>query len=96
MEITNEKNQDMNKRNNKSVSQVNSVNTEFDMRSIGFLKPIYTNKDMMDMLGCTEKTLRKYRDEGYLTYSRCGDKYFYSPKNIILFLEKTSCDMYLS
>lgn len=87
----------MSKRNNnQSVNQMNSVNSEFDIRSIGFFKPIYTKKDMMELLGCKEKTLRKYMDDGYLTYSRCGDKYFFSPKNIILFLEKTSSEMCFS
>ena len=87
----------MSKRNNnQSVNQMNSVNSEFDIRSIGFFKPIYTEKDMLELLGCNRKTLQKYRDNGYLTYSRCGDKYFYSPKNIIQFLEKTSSEMYFS
>ena len=28
-------------------------------------KPLYTNKEMMKMLDCNDKTLRKYRNDGY-------------------------------
>ena len=32
----------------------------------------------MALLGVSERTLRKYRDEGYLPYTKIGDKFFYS------------------
>ena len=35
----------------------------------------YTNNEMIKMLDCTEKTMRKYRNDGYLGYSKVGDKY---------------------
>ena len=39
------------------------------------------------MLDCTEKTLRKYRNDGYLGYSKVGDKYYYTADDIYLFLK---------
>ena len=52
-----------------------------------FDKVFYTNKDMMEMLDCTDKTLRKYRNDGYLGYSRIGDKFYYTAVDIYMFLK---------
>ena len=52
-------------------------------------KVIYTNKDMLELLGVNVKTLKKYRDNGFLCYSQIGDKFYYTPADIALFLTKT-------
>ena len=52
-------------------------------------KIVYTNKDMLDILNVNIKTLKKYRDTGYLGYSQIGDKFFYTSNDIALFFSKT-------
>lgn len=44
---------------------------------------------MMEILNVNIKTLKKYRDTGHLGYSQIGDKFFYTPNDISLFLSKT-------
>ena len=39
---------------------------------------LYDNKTLMAKLGIKDKYLKKLRDNGYLGYSREGDKYWYS------------------
>lgn len=49
-------------------------------------KPVYTNKEMMDLLDIDQKTLKKYRDEGWLGYTHPYDKYYYSHDDLLNFL----------
>ena len=51
-------------------------------------------KEMMKMLDCTEKTLRKYRNDGYIGYSRVGDKFYYTAEDIYMFLKNSHIDSY--
>ena len=37
---------------------------------------IYNNKEIMELLGVKDKYLKKLRDNGYLGFSREGDKYW--------------------
>ena len=71
----------------KVIENVNPIMNMFD-------KPFYTNKEVMKMLDCTDKTLRRYRDDGFLGYSRMGDKFFYTVDDIILFLKRTHIEPY--
>lgn len=41
------------------------------------------------MLQVKASTLRRYRDEGYLGYSKVGDKYFYTSEDVDRFLSKS-------
>lgn len=50
-------------------------------------KPFYTQKEMLILLGVSTNTLKKYRDNGWLGYSRVADKYFYSQNDIDEFLQ---------
>ena len=50
-------------------------------------KPFYTNKEMMKMLDCNDKTLRKYRNDGYLSYVRVCDKIYYTVDDICQFIK---------
>ena len=52
-------------------------------------KRIFSNADILEMLQIKTSTLRKYRDEGYLGYSKWGDKYFYTVDDVNRFLEKS-------
>ena len=38
---------------------------------------LYDNKSLMEKLNIKDKYLKKLRDNGYLGYSREGDKYWY-------------------
>ena len=52
-------------------------------------KRIFSNADILEMLQIKTSTLRKYRDEGYLGYSKVGDKYFYTSDDVNRFLERS-------
>ena len=47
---------------------------------------IYNNKENMELLGVKDKYLKKLRDNGYLGFSREGDKYWYTQKDVDCFL----------
>lgn len=49
-------------------------------------KPIYTNKDLMNILNVKESTLRSYRDNGLLSYSKQGDKIWYTEDDLMNFI----------
>lgn len=52
-------------------------------------KPLYTNKELLELLDVNSKTLKKYRDNGWLGYSQAGDKFFYSADDLSHFLSMT-------
>lgn len=47
---------------------------------------IYNNMEIMELLGVKDKYLKKLRDNGYLGFSREGDKYWYTQKDVDCFL----------
>lgn len=49
-------------------------------------KPIYTNKDLMNILNVKESTLRRYRDNGLLGYTKQGDKIWYTEDDLMNFI----------
>lgn len=49
---------------------------------------IYNNKEVRLILNVDERLIKKYRDNGHLTFHRLGDKYWYRGKDILSFLEK--------
>ncbi len=49
---------------------------------------VYDNKALMTLLNIKDKYLKRLRDNGYLGYSRCGDKYWYSQSDVDLFLSR--------
>lgn len=51
--------------------------------------PVYTNKTLLDLLQINTSTLRKYRDEGLIGYSKVGDKYYYSSDDVKKFLKQS-------
>lgn len=68
------------KTQNQNTIEVDSIVTMLN-------KPLYTNKEMMKMLDCNDKTLRKYRNDGYLSYVRVGDKIYYTVDDICQFIK---------
>ena len=59
-------------------------------------KPLYSNKEMMDVFGVSTDTLKIWRDEGKLGYSKIGNTYLYSKKDVADFLELTHYDAFRS
>ena len=51
-------------------------------------KLLYSNKEAMDMLGVKDKYMKKLRDNGYIGYSREGDKYWYTQEDMDRFLRR--------
>ena len=49
---------------------------------------LYDNKTLMAKLGIKDKYLKKLRDNGYLSYSREGDKYWYTQADLDRFLRR--------
>ena len=43
---------------------------------------LYDNKSLMAKLNIKDKYLKKLRDNGYLGYSREGDKYWYTQEDV--------------
>lgn len=49
---------------------------------------VYDNSYIKQLLHIQDKYLKKLRDDGYLAYSREGDKYWYRGRDIITLLDK--------
>jgi len=49
---------------------------------------IYTNKELMKLLGVESRYLKNPRDNGYLSYSRHGDKFWYTQNDVDTFLQR--------
>lgn len=49
---------------------------------------VYDNKAIMELLQIKHRYLKKLRDDGYLAYSRHGDKYWYTQEDVDRFLKK--------
>lgn len=49
---------------------------------------IYTNKTLKALLQIQDKTLKSLRDNGYLSYSRTNDKYWYTQEDVDNFLKR--------
>lgn len=52
----------------------------------GVSKPLYTSKDLMTILNVKDSTLRGYRDNCLIEYSKCGDKIWYTEENLMDFI----------
>ena len=66
---------------------VNEIVSNDHQMLVKFDKVFYTNKEMMKMLDCNDKTLRKYRNDGYLSYVRVCDKIYYTVDDICQFIK---------
>lgn len=49
---------------------------------------VYNNKEIQSVLGVNEKLLRRYRYDGKLSYTKVGDKYWYTQDDIDEFMAK--------
>ena len=49
---------------------------------------VYNNNEINSVLGVEDKLLRRYRYEGKLSYTKVGDKYWYTQDDIDEFMAK--------
>lgn len=49
---------------------------------------VYNNKEINPVLGVNEKLLRRFRYDGKLSYTKVGDKYWYTQNDIDEFMVK--------
>ena len=54
----------------------------------------YSNKELIELLNVEEKLIRKYREQGLLSYSKVGDKYWYSQHDVIEFLNRNKFEAF--
>lgn len=59
-------------------------------------KMVYTNPEVMELLGIGTKTLKQWRDAGLLGYSKVGNTFLYSKEDVAAFLKMTHYDAYMS
>ena len=57
---------------------------------------VYTNKEMMQLLGIDSRYLKRLRDEGYIGYSRVGDKYWYTQRQLDEFFKRFGYEAFTS
>jgi len=50
-------------------------------------KVIYTNKEVLELLDINPKTLKKYRDNGWLGFTQYADKFYYSIEDLMQFMK---------
>lgn len=55
---------------------------------------IYNNREIRQILDVDERLVKKYRDNGYLSYIRQGDKYWYQGSDILDFLNKSRIEAF--
>lgn len=67
-------------------NEVKSLREEINTLKIAPQKQLYTNKEVMELLGVKDKLLKKYREKGWLSYRQVGDKFWYTQKDIDQFL----------
>lgn len=67
-------------------NEVKSLRCELSAIKVTPSNHIYTNKEIKNLLGVQDKLLKKYRDNGLLSYRQVGDKYWYTQADIDQFL----------
>lgn len=59
-----------------------------ELKSIVAVQPkqLYTNKSLKELLGVGDKLIKQYRDNGLLSFTQVGDKFWYSQEDVHKFL----------
>ena len=80
-----------------TTKKTNGITSENVNLLYGFFKKeVYTDMDLRVLLHLNERTLRTYRDEGKLGYSKVGRTILYSPLDIINFMLMNHYEPYKS
>lgn len=69
-------------------------NKELTEKSAFNKKTIYTNNEIRELLGVKDKLIRKYRDDGKLSFHKEGDKFWYTQDDINQFLSRNHFEAY--
>lgn len=77
----------------KHVASINEMKHKYD--KIPVIKDaIYNNKELCSILSVDGRLIKKYRDNGLLSFHRVGDKYWYRGSDIIEFLHRNRYEMF--
>lgn len=76
---------------NKRLEQLKTLCSEFEIARL----VVYSSRQVCEMLSISDKLLARYRYDGLLTYSRVGDKYWYTQQDIEMFMKMTHRDQSL-
>lgn len=68
------------------LNEIKSLRKEIGSIKAAPQKQLYTNKEVMELLGIKDKLLKKYRDDGLLAYRQVGDKFWYTQTDVDQFL----------
>lgn len=75
------------------VDRINELKQRHD--KIPVIKDaIYNNKELCSILSVDDRLIKKYRDNGLLSFHRVGDKYWYRGSDIIMFLNRNRYEMF--
>lgn len=70
-------------------SELNDLRTGLEASKIKLVPDaIYNNKEIRLLLNVDERLIKKYRDNGYLSFYRRDDKYWYRGKDVLDFLNR--------
>ena len=72
----------------KLLDELDSIETCLDRVSGPCELKVYNKKEICSVLGVNEKKLRDYRFNGKLSYTKVGDKYWYTQDDIDEFMAK--------
>ena len=73
---------------NALLGELDAIETCLDKVSAPGELNVYNNKEIHSVLGVNEKLLRRYRYDGKLSYTKVGDKYWYTQVDIDEFMAK--------
>ena len=72
----------------KLLDELDTIEACLDKVSASGGLKVYNNKEILSVLGVNEKQLRRYRYDGKLSYTKVGDKYWYTQDDIDEFMAK--------
>ena len=73
---------------NALLGELDAIETCLDKVSAPGELKVYNNNEIHSVLGVNEKLLRRYRYDGKLSYTKVGDKYWYTQDDIDEFMAK--------
>ena len=72
----------------KLLDELDTIETCLDRVSGSCELKVYNKNEINSVLGVNEKQLRRYRYDGKLSYTKVGDKYWYTQDDIDEFMAK--------
>ena len=73
---------------NTLLGELDTIESSLERISAPSELVIYNNNEINSVLGVEEKLLRRYRYDGKLSYTKVGDKYWYTQNDIDGFMVK--------